>query len=987
MLSPANRLGPKLILTTLAFLLVLAIATALLVTQGFRQTQNDATRRSSEGLEVQGRDALLKLTQNEANLSTNLFHQAVITANQGAQYFASMAELGGSTRWDSEKNLSLGSTGGLYDLRPERLSDLWLPNYLPGINPGLERGLRDSANLDALVPSLLSENPDFVSIYHINDWGMTRYYPPVGIYEATQPDISVADQPFYGPVTPEYNPERKTIWTAPYIDPAGAGMIVSAVAPIYQGDEFRGILGVDITLKRLIDHLNSLKPVENGSGYAFLIDRNNRLIAAPPRSLGEMMGLPLSNSMSITETVGLNLKLSTNSEFRDVLKSMQEGGDGTTRITIGGQPSFVSYAPLPSIGWSLGIVAPVSEVIGESTKVEAAIRSGTDETVQTTLLMMMLFFSLALIGTISISRRMTQPIAALVAGTRAVAAGNLDVTIPVHSRDELGLLAQSFNQMTAELAAHRRQMETWSQTLEQTVRERTADLAEAMQAAQEARAAAEQANELKTQFLANMSHELRTPLNSIINFTRILMVGMRGPVTDSQADYLNRVRNSGEHLLGLINDILDLSKIEAGKMELFKEPINIGDVIHSVMSSAAGLTKGKPIELQHEVEPNLPTIEVDRTRIRQVLLNLLSNAAKFTDEGTITVRVTRQDSQVLISVRDTGIGIAPEHQSLIFEEFRQVEGDSNRRYEGTGLGLAICRRLIELHNGRIWLESEAGVGSTFFFTLPFQLVPEQPVPVAPGVLSHLRGAKILVIDDDPAAIEIVMTYLGRDGHAITGVSDSRYAVEEARRLKPDAIILDVLMPHKDGWEVLGALKSDPDLKQVPVVLYSIMEEQKLGFYLGASAYLTKPIDEEQLRSTVAQLVSQDSTILVIDDDPDALEIVTAQLRQLDGHTVLTANGGRAGLELIASQRPDLIILDLMMPEIDGFAVLQQLEANEATRAIPVVVLTAKDLTNQEHEFLNQRVSSLLTKGFTSSGQLLEKVAELLGTVAEYPADS
>ncbi|MBV9788472.1 MAG: response regulator, partial [Chloroflexi bacterium] len=915
MLSPANRLGPKLILTTLVFLLLLAIATALLVTQGFRQTQNDATRRSSEGLEAQGRDALLKLTQNEASLSTNLFHQAVITANQAADYFVSMAELGGGVQWDTQKNLSRGSTGIMHDLRPERRSDLWLPNYIPTINPGLERGIRDSANLDALVPSLLAENPDFVSIYHINDWGMTRYYPPVNIYDVTQPDISVADLPFYRPVTPEYNPERKTIWTVPYIDPAGQGMMVSAVAPIYQGDEFRGILGVDITLKRLIDHLNSIRPVQNGSGYAFLVDQNGRLIAAPPRAIGEMMGQPLSDSMSITETLGLDLKQSENGGFRGVLKSMQRGDEGINSIVIGGRPSFISYAPLPSIGWSLGIVSPVSEVIAESTKVEAAIRVGTDETVQITLLTMVLFFSLAVLGSIFISRRMTQPIAALVAGTRAVAAGNLDVTIPVRSRDELGMLAQSFNQMTAELATHRRQMETWSQTLEQTVRERTADLATAMQEAQEARATAEQANELKTQFLANMSHELRTPLNSIINFTRILMVGMRGPVTESQADYLNRVRSSGEHLLGLINDILDLSKIEAGKMELFKEPISIGDVVNSVMSSAAGLTKGKPIELRHEVEPDLPTIEVDRTRIRQVLLNLLSNAAKFTDEGEISVRVKQHNGQLLISVHDTGIGIAPEHLALIFEEFRQVEGDSNRRYEGTGLGLAICRRLIELHGGRIWVESQMDVGSSFFFTLPFQYVPEQlPMPTAPVALTHLRGAKILVIDDDPAAIEIVMTYLSRDGHTISGVSDSRRALEEARRLKPDAIILDVLMPHKDGWEVLGALKADPELKQVPVVLYSIMEEQKLGFYLGANAYLTKPIDEEQLRSTVAQLVSHDSTILAIDDDPDALEIITTQLKLLGRHTVLTASGGRAALELIAERQPDLIILDLMMPE-------------------------------------------------------------------------
>jgi CheY-like chemotaxis protein len=231
----------------------------------------------------------------------------------------------------------------------------------------------------------------------------------------------------------------------------------------------------------------------------------------------------------------------------------------------------------------------------------------------------------------------------------------------------------------------------------------------------------------------------------------------------------------------------------------------------------------------------------------------------------------------------------------------------------------------------------------------------------------------------------VTSYLSRDGHAVCGVTDSRRALEEARRLKPEAIILDVLMPHKDGWEVLSSLKADPELKLVPVVLYSIMEEQKLGFYLGANAYLTKPIDEEQLRGTIARLVGSDSTILVIDDDPDALELVSQQLRQFDRYTVLTAQGGRAGLELIDHSPPDLIVLDLMMPEIDGFAVLERLEAHAATRTIPVVVLTAKDLTSQERAWLNQRVSSLLTKGFTSAGELLGKVSELLATVAQDPA--
>jgi signal transduction histidine kinase/DNA-binding response OmpR family regulator len=992
MLPTLNRLGPKLILTTLIFLLVLATATALLMIRGFRQTQSDATLESNQALERQGREALRKLTDREAQISTAQLQQAVAAVQTSKQYFLDMAHIGGTVPWNSAKNLQGVPTGGFYDPRLTRLTDIWIPDSFTSLDEQSERDLRESAVLDTLFPTLLRQNPDAVAIYFINPLGVSRYHPVIGLHMFSPFDYEVTQQVFYRLAAPASNPTRGTVWTPPYEDPADQGLLVSASTPVYEGDHFRGVITIDISLERMIARLNEVKPVEDGDGYAFLVDETGHLVAAPENGIKDLMGKPIDATISLTDTRRLDLLTETDPAFRGVLEAMQRGESGVQQIrqninTEDEHSDFVAYAPLPNIGWSLGIVAPVTELIAESANVKRAIGSGTDETVQSTLLSMALFFSLALIGTIFISRRLTRPITALVAGTRSVAAGNLDVTIPVTSRDELGLLAESFNQMTSQLAANRQRLETWNLTLERTVQERTADLAQAMQAAQEARAAAEQANELKTQFLANMSHELRTPLNSIINFTRILMAGMRGPVTEGQIDYLNRVRHSGEHLLGLINDILDLSKIEAGKMELFKEPLSIADLVHSVMSSAQGLTKGKPIELRHEVMPNLPTIEADRTRLRQILLNLLSNAAKFTDTGSIAVQVTQRDTEVLISVTDTGIGIQPEHQELIFEEFRQVDGASNRLYEGTGLGLAICRRLIQLHGGQIWVESTPGQGSTFSFTLPLQIQSVEKSMSASVIMNDFKGAPILVIDDDPGAIEIVATYLGRDGHAVTGVSDSRIAIEEARRLKPAAIILDVLMPHKDGWEVLSALKADPELKLVPVVLYSIMEEQKLGFYLGASAYLTKPIDEEQLRKTVAQLVASGSMILVIDDDPDAIEIVSQQIKQLNNYTIITAANGKEALEQIAATRPDLIVLDLMMPEVDGFAVLEQLEKNEETRSIPVIVLTAKDLTNQERSFLNQRVNGLLNKGATSAGDLLEKVSGLLESVADYSTNT
>jgi signal transduction histidine kinase/DNA-binding response OmpR family regulator len=982
MFGTFNRLGPKLILTTITFLLLLAIATSFLVTQGFHQTQNDATQRSAEGLKTQGRDALLTLTQREAQISILQFQQAAISIRYSADYLVTSSQFGISIPWDTTKRLVRGPENRWLDSAPDGHSSIFLANNV-ALNPTLERDIRDSAALDALFPSVLAQNPDAIATYYVNPNGFGRYYPAIDLAQLLPADYALDRDPVIVQATPPANPQRQTVWSPPYVDPVGQGLLVSASTPVYDHDQFRGITGIDVSLTRLIDHLNNIKPTPGG--YAFLVDRDGHLIAAPPIALKDIAGQGIIHENSITATLGLKLTDSPNDAFKQSLEAMRKGASQVDSIQFDGRQMFLAYAPLNNVGWSLGIVAPVNEVTAQSASVGAAIRQGTDDTVRSTLLTMGIFFLLALLSIALLSRRLTQPITALVAGTRAVASGDLNVTIPVTSRDELGLLARSFNQMTGELGVARERLESWNQTLERTVEQRTIELATATAEAQEARAGAEQANKLKSQFLANMSHELRTPLNSIINFTRILSAGIRGPVNEGQVDYLNRVWQSGQHLLGLINDILDLSKIEAGRMELYKEPLQIGDLVQSVMSTAIGLTKEKLIEMRQEVEPDLPAIEADHTRVRQVLLNLLSNAAKFTEEGAITVRVRREDDELIVQVADTGIGIAPEHLRSIFEEFRQAESASNRRYEGTGLGLAICRRFVELHNGRIWAESTPGVGSTFSFSLPITVTQPPAEPVQLITAPTHPGTVILVIDDDPAVVEIVTSYLSRDEYAVHGITDSRRALDVVRQLNPAAIILDVMMPYKDGWEVLADLKTDPELRTVPVILYTIVEEQKLGFYLGASAYLTKPIDEEQLRATVARLVSNEATVLVIDDDPNAIEIVTRQLEQAGAYSVITAGGGQAGLDQIAETRPDLIILDLMMPEIDGFAVLEYLDRSPATSTIPVIVLTAKDLTMHEHEFLNQRVHGLLNKDLTPPEQLLSRVTDLLGTLVECPA--
>ncbi|MEK7440859.1 MAG: ATP-binding protein, partial [Chloroflexota bacterium] len=346
---------------------------------------------------------------------------------------------------------------------------------------------------------------------------------------------------------------------------------------------------------------------------------------------------------------------------------------------------------------------------------------------------------------------------------------------------------------------------------------------------------------LKSQFLANMSHELRTPLNSIIGFSRVIMKGIDGPVTDLQVQDLAAINTSGQHLLGMINDILDLSKIEAGKMELAFEKMDLEEIIKSVMSSIGGLIKDRPIRLVPDIQTDLPPVYVDSIRVRQVLINLFSNAAKFTEQGTITVRAVLQEfdtrSMVKVSVRDTGQGIAQADLSKLFQAFTQVDGSATRRTDGTGLGLAISRNLVELHGGAIWVESVVGEGTTFFFTLPVY----QPAPALPHVQPGDTRRIILAIDDDARVIDLYRRYAEPHGYAVHGITNNLQAAESAQLLKPFVILLDVLMQERNGWQVLQELKQNNATKDFPVIICSILNEREKALSMGATDCLIKPI--------------------------------------------------------------------------------------------------------------------------------------------------
>jgi signal transduction histidine kinase/CheY-like chemotaxis protein len=520
--------------------------------------------------------------------------------------------------------------------------------------------------------------------------------------------------------------------------------------------------------------------------------------------------------------------------------------------------------------------------------------------------------------------------------------------------------------------------------------ERGAMLAEQRRLAAElARAAqmAQAASQAKSDFLAGMSHELRTPLNAIIGFSDL----MRGedqpaePATDQIAvprEWVGHIHSSGLHLLALINDVLDLAKIEAGRVELHPEPVDVPELVTDTVASLAALSDRKKQRVTVAVPPT--TVGADRLRLRQVLTNLLSNAVKFTpDGGRIFIGARRLGGDVTISVADTGPGIAADDQQRIFDEFAQA-GDAESRTAGTGLGLALTRRLVQAHGGRIELQSEPGHGSRFTITLPAAdpAAHSQDTAAPAGSRPPARvGGDILVIEDDPAAAHLLRTHLDRAGYTVTVAASGEDGLAAAGEQMPDAILLDVILPGIDGWEVLSQLKDDPRLRHIPVVIISVVDADEVGVAFGAVDYLVKPVSRDALLTWLIQhglvppLRNGDVTVLAIDDELATLSVLDRHLRQ-EGLQVVTAVGGVEGLRLARDQQFDLIISDLIMPDLDGFTVIAALHADPATRDVPVVVLTGHDLTDDDKARLNGKITNVVAKNHSEPGAL----GDLLGAI-------
>ena len=507
----------------------------------------------------------------------------------------------------------------------------------------------------------------------------------------------------------------------------------------------------------------------------------------------------------------------------------------------------------------------------------------------------------------------------------------------------------------------------------------------------QAKEAAESASRVKSSFLANMSHELRTPLNAIIGYSEILLEDATDRGDKASMADLEKIQAAGKHLLGLINDILDLSKIEAGRMDVYLEHVFLTRLVDEVKTIVEPMTKKNGNKLVIECPPDIGSLQTDLTKLKQSIINLLSNAAKFTKEGTVTLRLSHEDRDgapwVKFEVSDSGIGMTEEQMGRLFQAFTQADSSTTRNFGGTGLGLTITKHFCAMLGGSIEVKSTPGQGSTFTILLPDRatkaVVDEEAGAEAerPATVREApHGAiTVLVVDDDPAVHDVLAATLGKEGYQITHARDGIEALNIMRSDPPDIVTLDVMMPKLDGWSVLGIMKSEEALAHIPVIMLTIVDHRNLGFSLGASEYMTKPIDRSRLIALIEKFAvsKQDGVVLIVDDDPDVRAMVKTTVEGVGMRSAEVANGHAALDWLAANPQPALVLLDLMMPRMDGFAFLERVRENPNYVDLPVVVLTAKELTDNERGFLAERTLLVLSK----SAQPISKLGFALAAIA------
>lgn len=678
-----------------------------------------------------------------------------------------------------------------------------------------------------------------------------------------------------------------------------------------------------------------------------------------------------------------------------------------------------------------------------------------------------------------LARWVSRPVELLAEKAKRFAEGDMSVSVNVQTEDEVGVLGNSFNYMVKRISSFSRELEVEVARRTMMLREKTLLLERANRDLREL-------DRLKSAFLANMSHELRTPMNSIIGYTQLLSDGLDGPVNEEQAKSLHKVESNARHLLQLINDILDMSKIESGKIELDIHELDLRSVVESVIATFEQSIMKKGLTITLRFEEGLPPVYADTDKVRQILINLLSNAIKFTNQGGITISAKPSERgmrpgepplYVDICVDDTGIGIKDEDIGKLFDKFSQLDISTIRQYEGTGLGLSIARGLVVLHKGIIWATSKYGEGSKFCFTLPMKKErlekPSEPIiepMMAKGLAeyfdkpietfheqpqyagkpikcweyihcgqtscpaygskehrcwlilgTHCKGVKIaaypekvdfckgceiierlileseeiafsekeikpediksrkviLAIDDNRETIEIIRKFLGADYHVV-GFFSGEGAVDKAKKIKPIAITLDIMMPGKNGWQVLQELKNTPETQDIPVIVLSVVDERKLGFSLGAAEYIVKPVEKQVLLRKVKNLekITSIKKILVVDNEPETVELIAPVFREAGYQVTIVANSADA-IKSIRDFLPDLIVLNLTVPDVGSFDVIEFMKTEKEAKDVPLILLTHKDLTEEEMNELNGMIQGIVNKGALNKEDLLKELGNII----------
>ena len=756
-----------------------------------------------------------------------------------------------------------------------------------------------------------------------------------------------------------WGPKRsgQLVISEPYYDAGGSNVTMLSVnAPVIgPHGSFYGISGADISLDEMQELIKKVDLTMRGEGadqesdFAYLVSSAGKIIAHPESRL--MMGKGNPGMDVALLPVGSQIAAAPSG--------------AVTFYDDGGGERIVYWATAPLTGWKVVLDVPSSTLLMPVRAL--AWRLGSFGAAGLFLLVMVVAW---------VARRLTAPLQKLTQAAAQLEAGQSagEELAPLLGRiDEVGDLGRGFSRMDQEIRKREQSLAAWNTNLEKTVADRTADLKKAVEEA-------EKANQTKSAFLANMSHELRTPMNAIIGYSEILLEESEEDGETAMASDLQKILVSAKHLLQLINDILDLSKIEAGQMNVFLEPVDIFDMAEEVVSTIQPLVTKNRNTFELKCAKDTGAMETDLTKLRQTLFNLLSNACKFTEDGKVTLEITRSsDGMVAFAVRDTGIGLAPEQIDKLFVEFVQADDSTTRKYGGTGLGLAISRKFCRILGGDITVQSRLGEGSVFTALLPGgdpEKTASQPCLEPTGVTG--QGSTSLVIDDDPNCHDVLHRILEKEGHTVLKAFGGAEGLLMAQEQPPDLIALDVMMPNPEGWAVLSALKEDLRTKDIPVVMLTMVDDKPRGFALGVSDYLSKPIEKSVILKSVQRLVVERSEdILVVEDDPMAADIVLRALKE-DGWMSRYARNGREALRLVRQAPPALIVLDLMMPEMDGFAFLDALQMEGLSYAqIPVVVLTAKDLTAEEQHRLSHGVLDSLRKGAGQKESLLDLIRRSL----------